>query len=220
MSSKGAPPANPPALMSYQTLQQTLGYLGIGLPFILLAGNGFHAESSISYFYYTDMSVVFTGILISFAIFLIAYRGYERDTARGERISDNIWTNIGGMLALATALIPTSYGEEMGIPEFPFAHNNRLPGTIHLLCASGFLICMAWMSYFKFTLSKKDGRLRMIIYRVSGLGVCFCLLAMGIGMIRDVNFTGIDVFIGETVALFFFGISWLVKGKGLSRIGL
>ncbi|MCB9246668.1 MAG: hypothetical protein H6606_09590 [Flavobacteriales bacterium] len=209
--------------LSYNSLRQTLGYLGLTLPFLLLAGNEFRAQSSLSHYYYTQMSVVFTGVLVAFGVFLITYRGYEKTKAKGEYLSDNVICNIGGFLIIATALIPTSYGEDFGIPPAANGHNNDLAGWIHLVCASGFFICMAWMSYFKFTLGSGDElykRRRKRLYRVCGLGVMLSLLAMGLGVFLDYDITGIDIYLGETLALLFFGTSWLVKGEALKNIGM
>ncbi|NJM93934.1 MAG: hypothetical protein HC842_04040, partial [Cytophagales bacterium] len=81
--------------------------MGIALPALLWAINGFRLEPSISHYFYTAASPVFTGVLIAFGLFLFTYRGSpnDQDTARWD--SQNRLTNVAGFLALFTALVPT-----------------------------------------------------------------------------------------------------------------
>ena len=96
-------------------LRKYLGILGMALPLILILGNGFKVENSISHYYYTTMSVVFTGTLIAFGFFLISYRGYIKDD--NELFSDNFITNTAGILAFIVAIIPTACAEcNPGVP--------------------------------------------------------------------------------------------------------
>lgn len=217
--------------ISYLTLRKTLGLLGIFLPLLILIGNGFEIQSSISHFYYTKSSVIFTSILFAFGLFLFSYRGRLKES---EKISDNILTNIGGLLAILTALIPTSLCQEAtcnyavikskitdlylqdGIT-IQYIHNDKLTGIIHLICAAGFLSIMGWMSFYRFTKGNTTS-IKKIFYKICGIMVWLSLVILGILIFTD-NIGKYGVFIGECVALFFFGISWLVKGKGLKLFG-
>ena len=221
--------------ISYLILRRVLGYLGIFLPLILLMVNDFKVQSSISHFYYTQSSVIFTSILFAFGLFLICYPGREKEN---ETFSDNVLTNIGGVFAILTALIPTSfcqlekcethYGEINTILldlesnysiSTQWIHNDNVTGTIHLVCAAIFLILMGWMSFNRFTKGKTSAKMK-IFYKFCGVMVWLVLGVLGFMIYTHSEFTKFDVFLGEWIALFFFGISWLVKGKGLRRFGI
>lgn len=200
-------------------LRKNLGVLGISLPFILWFGNKFELQPSISHFYYTGMSVIFTGILFAFGLYLFSYRGYDKE--EGEVISDNWATNLAGVLAILTALIPTTCVRQ-GCTA-PNGHNNEILGMIHAIFAGGFFIIMGWMSLYKFTkgdasdpIKKKRNRL----YRICGTIVWSIIAVLAIGMLLQLELTGFDVFIGETIVLVSFGIAWLVKSKALEKIGI
>ena len=219
--------------MSYLTLRKLLGTLGILLPLLLLAFNEFKVQASISHFYYTKSSVVFTSILFAFGLFLFSYRGRTKET---EKVSDNILANIGGLFAILTALIPTTVCQlatcnfasiqtklnplyiEEGIST-QFIHNDKWTGIIHLTCAVGFLSIMGWMSFHRFTKGNTSRR-KKIFYKICGVMVWLPLIALGILIALDKQLTNYDIFIGEWISLFFFGISWLVKGKGLQKFGV
>ncbi|MDR4497642.1 MAG: hypothetical protein MRK02_06940 [Candidatus Scalindua sp.] len=160
-------------------LRRNLGILGILLPCILVFGNGLDIQPSISHFYYTRMSVFFTGILVTFGLFLFSYRGYDK-TGR-EKLSDNLLTNFAGILAILTALIPTSCSGTDCVG--PNSHNNNILGIIHLSCAGGFLAIMGWMSLFKFTKSGRADsvkKYRYDLYIVSGSVVGLMLIILGL----------------------------------------
>jgi hypothetical protein len=196
---------------TYLNLRKYIGILGISLPFILIIGNGIEVELSISRFYYTRMSVFFTGILVIFGLMLFSYRGYEK---QDEAISDNLLTNLAGILAMITAIIPTACSGADCIA--PNSHNDKLFSIIHTGCAGGFMLLMGWMSLFNFTkgdLSVKLKRRKNKLYRICGIGIWITLFLTAFDMLLDLNFTGVDVFIGETITLLFFGIAWLVKSR-------
>ncbi|NND08632.1 MAG: hypothetical protein HKN87_19845 [Saprospiraceae bacterium] len=205
---------------SYQTLRRLLGQLGIMLPLILWITNGFTIESSISHFYYTEAGTLFTGILIAFGLFLFTYRGYRKNKipTKKEWIDDNNLTNVGGVLAIMTGLIPTSFGHDFQEAcVHPLCHNNSIFGTVHLLCAAGFLGIMGAMSIFKFTMGSRVGQeWKHGLYIAAGAIVWISIIFMAIYIYlrnHDKMLFANGVFWGETVALMAFGISWLVKGK-------
>jgi hypothetical protein len=205
---------------TYLRLRRNLGVLGVSLPFILVLGNNFHIQSSISLYYYTRMSVVFTGVLCAFGLFLFSYRGYEKEK---ESISDNWLTNFAGILAILTALIPTACSNHHDVFYAPNGHDDRIIGSIHLFCASGFLTIMGWLSLFRFTRGNTLNprkRKRNVLYRFCGIGVWAMLVLLAVIVWFKINITGVDVFIGESMALIFFGTAWLVKGETLTKLGL
>src|SRR5579859_235240 len=96
------PPKNPPRIPgpSYTTFfakpktddlsghlhRQTVGALGLGLPFFLLFINYFRPTpgmerlwpwDSISAYFYSGGGPVFTGVLFALSVFMLTYRGYR-----------------------------------------------------------------------------------------------------------------------------------------------
>lgn len=218
--------------LSYLALRRWLGILGLSLPVLIWVVNGFALKSSISHFYYSPSSVIFTGFMITFGIFLIFYPGrIDHDV----KISDNWITTIGGAGAILTALIPTAFCSEYDEPikittelsgfcggtgmTIHYVHNNSTLGTIHLICAAVFLILMGFMSFWRFTKGNTTPKMKKF-YRFCALMVWTPLVILAIEFSFGFYWTKYDVFIMECVALSFFGLAWLVKGKALKRFGI
>jgi len=201
--------------ISHLHLRKIIGLLGLTLPLILAIASGFELQNSISDYYYTKQTTIFTGILTSFGIFLIAYRGYEREN---EKLSDNAITNIAGILALLTVLIPCS-NEELWA-NMPNGHHNTTINLIHTICAGGFLSLMGWMAYFRFTKGNIENPLkkkRNILYKFCAVGVWISVSFMALLIINGEYRFKYDIFIGECFALFFYGTAWMVKGRALRK---
>jgi hypothetical protein len=217
--------------LSYLALRQALGVLGLALPIFLWIGNDFELKSSISHFYYSTSSVIFTGFMIAFGIFLIFYPGREDKT---DWISDNWITTIGGIGAILTALIPTAFDSSCekplnyhielndfcGITKLTtqYMHNNPLLGNIHLCSAALFLSLMGYMSFARFTKGKTTPKMK-IFYKLCGIMVWLPLVIIGFEILINKVCTQYDVFICECISLGFFGFAWLVKGKTFKRFG-
>lgn len=205
--------------IDYLTLRKYLGILGMILPLILILGNGFKVENSISHYYYTSMSVVFTGTLIAFGFFLISYKGYLKE--ENELFSDNLITNSAGILAFIVAIIPTACAEcNQGVPGW---HDDTVRSTIHLVCAGLFIISMGYMSFNQFVKSAETDELtkkRKRVYRICGIIIWGMVLFLLSEYIFKYQFSDQDTFWGESIALVAFGTAWLVKSKSLERFGL
>jgi hypothetical protein len=218
--------------LSYLALRQGLGILGLSLPILVWVFNDFDLKPSISHFYYSSSSVIFTGFMFTFGICLIFYPG--RDD-KDVRVSDNLMTTIGGIGAILTALIPTAFCSDCGdcsiiitdeLSHFckgqglttQYLHNNGFVGAIHLICAAVFLVLMGYMSWARFTKGKTSYKMKWF-YRFCAIMVWVSLLILGIEFATGMHWTEYDVFIFECVALGFFGIAWLVKGKTFQRFG-
>ena len=205
--------------IDYLTLRKYIGILGIVMPLVLIIGNGFKLEESISHFYYTNMSVFFTGTLIVFGMFLFSYRGYAKED--DEMLSDNIITNMAGILAFIVTFVPTAC-RECGVG-FPNAHIDTVRNSIHLISAGLFITAMGYMSFNQFVKSENTDKLtknRKLIFRVCGTVIWLMVLFLLLKLIFDLKFSEYDIFWGETVALVFFGFAWLIKGKALEGFGM
>jgi len=208
-------------------IRKIIGILGIMLPLLVYL---FHGDflSSFSHYYYTKSSLFFTSILTAFGLFLISYRGYEKNLET-EFLSDNQITHIGGITALLVVFIPTSasgsnspYINNMCIlNSYPlFGHNNSFLNTIHLLSAGVFLFVMGWMSFFRFTKGEltPEKRRKNVVYRSTGYIIWASIFILLTEFIIVYEITKYDVIILETISVLSFGISWLIKGKAFEDL--
>jgi hypothetical protein len=89
-----------------------------------------------------------------------------------------------------------------------------ISGVLHNICAMGFFALLAYNSIFLFT--KTNGlvtelkKKRNVIFRVCGIGMTVSFIA--IIPVSILNIWG-GVWLIETIALGFFGISWLTKAN-------
>ena len=180
-------------------LRAMLGWLGMLLPWIVVLLIGYFPES-ISATWYTNACTVFMIILGSASILLISYKGYER--------TDDIVLTLSGIFGLGICLFPCSVAtipDEVGT----FLIDSQTSNIIHFVCAIAFFALLAYNSFFLFTKSSgettRKKKIRNIIYRVCGVGMLGSFAIMLLP-----NFP-CQTWLTETIALFFFGISFLTK---------
>lgn len=186
-------------MVNVKKLRCFIGWLAFLLPWIvsLLIGK---IPPSISSTYYTNASAVFMIILGSASIFLMYYDGYDK--------KDDVLNTFAGVLGLLICLFPCwSNAEKVGVFQCPV----EISSFIHNLSAVMFFAILAYVSYFQFT--KTDGNItenkikRNLIYKGCGAGMVgsFALLLLPSFYIK--------IWLVETIALSFFGISWLTKAN-------
>ena len=207
--------------ISFKTLRKWVGFLGVGLPFVLIAGSMIFAkcpniQSSISHYYYSNMKVFFVGILCAVSFFLITYSGYSR--------LDNILTTVAGVLCLCVAVFPTNLEHETAWLKNTNTFINADLHVLHFVCAGLFFLILACMSIWLFTRSDKVGHLglkkkiRNTIYRYCGWIIIFSELAIGTRAFFFNHDTDNPTFVFwfETLMLVAFGMSWLTKAEVIS----
>ena len=182
-------------------LRRVVGILGVALPLLLIAGNG-AVERSISFYYYTKMSTVFTGILITFGLVLYTYTGGVAKTE--QKVNENFMTTVGGIFALLVALVPTRYGADIVAPYY--VHNDSVRGWIHNGSAVLFIFLMGLVVLLKFS---RDGHYRKF-YLAFGTLVMIGLAFTIYSFVRPPFDHA--VFWGESFCLWAFGIAWLRRG--------
>lgn len=184
-----------------------IGVLGMALPW-LVALITLSWPESISITYYSLFAVgTFMVVLGSAGILLINYKGYS--------LIDDITSTIAGVFGLFICLFPCSNIVEgkdinVGILHLPSSTSN----IIHTISAVIFFSTLAFMSFFLFTKSSgeltKQKKIKNIIYRVCGIGMLASFSLFLLNLIPSFNCYNL-IWIVEAIALFFFGVSWIVK---------
>ena len=203
-------------LLSFLHLRRAIGIVGMALPFVLLLGNllfGNHEiQSSISGYYHTPMRNIFVGAIFAIAVFLLSYRGYERDYR---------WTYAAGFFAILVALFPTKPNVEI------LTSQENLIGNLHAVFASIFFVTLAIICLRSFTKtdvpeeafnddSHRGKKNRNRVYRACGwVMVASALLLVIVTLLLGATFAEDFklLFIVEFAALLAFGISWTTKSN-------
>ncbi len=230
MENRDQPGVDNTLVIHYLTLRQLIGILGILLPVFLIVGSFLteckHIEASISDFYYTRLRDVFVVTLSAVSLFLFTYKGYDP--------LDKIMTNLAGVFGLVVAFFPTTFYPGICVPCFSI-YPSRVPavllpcyhgmavGAIHLTAASLFFITLAFISFFLFTKVSETGTptpqkiVRNRIYRICACIMIGCILLLVPYFTIATVKSHLDrynlVFWMETIALWAFGTSWLIKGE-------
>ena len=180
-------------------LRALIGWLGMLLPWIVVILIGYFPQS-ISATWYTNACTVFMIILGSASFLLISYKGYTK--------LDDIILTCSGIAGLGICLFPCSVvyaADRVGT----FLIDKNVSNIIHFVSAIIFFALLSFNSLFLFTKSEgemtKKKKIRNVIYRVCGIGMIASFLIALIPNFR------IGIWLMETVALFFFGISFLTK---------
>ena len=186
-----------------------IGALGMALPW-LVALITLSWPQSISITYYSLFAVgTFMVVLGSAGILLINYKGYER--------IDDIMATIAGIFAILICLFPMEYIPDPSIQTGILHLPSNISNIFHCISAFAFFAILSIMSFFLFTKTSgtmtKQKKIKNIIYRVCGVGMMcsFLLLFLGFTPFAPYNLT----WIVEAIALFFFGVSWIVKADAL-----
>jgi hypothetical protein len=200
--------------VSYVFLRRAIGFIGALLPVTLPLGYALTTGKwlllpSVSSYYYSDMRNVFVGSLSAVGVFLVCYR---------YRHWDDVFATIGGACAIGVALCPPRPAGASRLAE--------AVGVLHVVFAALFLLNMALICWFLFTLSDlpADQRpaaknVRNVIYRTCALAVVLFTALAGLSSFASQSFddTVHPLFWCEALATFAFGFAWFVKGETLLR---
>ena len=209
---------------SQYRLRKAIGVLGIALPLLLLLNHD-DLLSSMSHYYYTSAGVFFIGILVAFGLILLTYKGYALQ--ENEIISDGAITTLAAICIFITVLVPTQPEGAMGYihfkesPHYLFWHNSLIKGSIHLISAGLFLTLLGYMCHSKFTLGKNISPLKRLFYKTCGIIIWSSITALVLLFIIDSlllnhnlnSYFPAYTFWLEMIAVWAFGIAWLIKGK-------
>ncbi len=223
---------NPAHVLHFKTLQKLIGFVALGLPFVLVGGEYLRdllvpgskdnpwvvIEPAISSYFHTGMRDVFVGCLVAIGIFLICYKGYER--------RDNWAANFAGFCILIVALFPTTerlpedvLPRSLTLFSTASCKDPGIIGIIHFVAAALFFVMLAVMSIWLFTKGDTTNprkRLRNKWHVGCGSVIIASLIFIFIGkkiapgLFESFGFGFFTLFF-ETTAEGAFGVSWLIK---------
>lgn len=196
-------------MIDTRQLRCWIGWLGMSLPWIVLILSfvfGYGFPDSISATYFRDPCITpFMIILGSAGILLCTYKGYD--------IVDDILNTAAGIFGLGVCLFPCAARDGfIGTFQLPAATSD----IIHVISAIGFFGILACNSLFQFTKGTVDStpnkKKRNVIFRICGIGM---IASFGLIFLANLGVINIPhvIWVIETIALTFFGISWLTKAN-------
>lgn len=195
-------------MINTKQLRCWIGWLGMALPWIVLTLSlafGYGFPDSISATYYLPTCIApFMIILGMSGVLLFTYKGYD--------IVDNILNTVAGIFGLGICLFPCSTTSQsyVGTFQLPTATSD----VVHMISAIGFFGILAYNSIFQFTKGvtnpTPNKKKRNVIFRVCGIGMIASFILLPLATFEVINIPHV-IWVIETIALAFFGISWLTK---------
>lgn len=202
------------AVSSYIALRRSVGLIGMSLPLVLpfltLVVFDEKLPSSVSGYYHTAAGNILVGAMCAIGVFMLYYNFAP---------IDNWVSNVTGVSAIIAGIVPTArFSDAKGLV--------FTASVVHLISSAILFITLAIFSLFLFTRTNLAGfsspakKERNIVYQVCGWVIVLCLVlavlvpfALDKEVIRELK----PIFWLESVAIFAFGVSWLVKGGWLFR---
>jgi hypothetical protein len=205
-------------LRSYLLMRTVIGGVGIGLPLVLLLGDGLALagdmpRGSLSGYYHTGMRDVFVGSLCMIAVFLITYMFFHYNW-------DNVLSIMAGLAAFGVAMFPT--GGNATLTPLQEKVGARPVSTVHMVCAAVFILSLAAISFLfgmregkrKDRTPKQQKRGRWLHWGCGGAIIAAVVYIAATKLLGQ--FDRHSLFYGETAAALAFGLSWLMKGFELN----
>jgi hypothetical protein len=203
--------------------RRLIGWVGlvfpIGIAAIVIFWENWHAWrrlDSISAYYYSSAAAAFCGMLVTLALFLLTYRGFDNPNVKW----DTRLTNAAAVFALGVAFFPTGVPE--GYPELSWWKD--WVGVVHYSCAGLLFASFAFISGWLFTLPHEKLEpdatdAEKAAYKAKFLrdAVHIFWAAVIVGAIVAVVVFKLvlhwPIFWPESAALVAFSVSWLAKGQ-------
>jgi hypothetical protein len=230
-------------VISYLCLRKFVGWIGTLLPIVLLVGVAISSAQarpdSMSGYYYTDMRNVFVGALCALGAFLGAYDGYDCV----DRWITNVAGFCAIGVAFCPTKPTVCAAGAGACPAYSVTQLSAVQqavGDVHVFFAVTTFIMLGlmalrfakggetptgqdWMGRIRNGLGfgtnpgDEPGRYRgeNLIYRASGITILSCVILAVLSNLlpASVNAHWPLLFIVEAIAVFSFGVSWLVKGR-------
>lgn len=213
-------------IRTFRRIRKSIGVLGVSLPIVLVVLSlvpffKTNIQPSISHYYYTHLRELFTGVLCAVGLFLIRYKGHSNPNFFK---NDSKLTNIAGSMAFGIALMPTTPHQATEKIYTLIPLDLQWLGWLHFAFAAIFFLTLAIISINVFTIGQEENKkipLSIInennIYKVCGYAILLLIILAVI--CSNFNCFSYSTLVFEALMLFFFGTSWLIKGRALGDKG-
>ena len=216
---------NPIYIWSYLLIRAVIGSLGLALPVMLIVVDwcleGWNLRGSLSAYYHSGARDLFVGTLVLTGIFLITYKIFSG------RSRENWLSTVAGVAALGVALFPAGLpaAEEDRLTPLQKALTETVTTSVHFSCAFLFIGLLGWICYL---FARREGARTKAEdpewkhTRTAGFWrryhlTCASFIAAAVLFIAVTKLSGFwqdySLLVGEVVAVWAFGLSWLAKGR-------
>jgi hypothetical protein len=206
-------------IISFRTIRRAVGWLGIALPIAMFVGTWVIGgcstlKPSISDYFYTIMGSVLVGVLCAVALFQLTYKGPAP--------IDGILSSTAAIFALGVAFFPCNISGGHYDCNIICRQPDELRNTVHYISAGGLFVVQAIMSAWLFRRTNKPGTMglqkeaRNKVYLICSIIMIGAMTTMFVFMVTGLTekyYAFRPTFVLETVTLWAFGVSWLVKGE-------
>lgn len=219
---------------SYLLTRAIIGGLGIALPIALMLAEttidqGVRARGSLSAYYHTGARDLFVGALCVIGVMLLTY------LAGRPRTADARLSSLAGAAVLVVAFVPTA---RPGLPAdaascvttpapASCAPLQRVLGEgvaagIHYTAAGVFVLSLTALC---FVFARRETRFQpqhqglARTWRTCGTLILAAIVWIGLGGLLRIDLGPLrPLYVGEVVAVWSFGIAWLLKSRDLLRL--
>lgn len=213
--------ANSEFVVSYLTLRQMIGWVGLLMPITVRLGafifEGISSTDSVSAYYYTGMRDVFVSTMVLVGVLLACYRS--------PAWHDNLSAIVAGVSAVGVGLFPLepTFAAEIlhKYPEMGEAkcYINRGLLGFHAFFVVAFFALSFYLVYFRFSaftpqIPTQQKLMRNKVYKVCGVTMFLAFAAIGVLVLQE---KGASIFWPESVAVVAFAVAWLVKGQSVLK---
>ncbi|MEE9387186.1 MAG: hypothetical protein V3U96_01130 [Paracoccaceae bacterium] len=210
---------------SYLQVRKAIGFIGIALPVLLilfsLIAERSGPKGSISAYYYSGGREILVGCLFAIGVFLFSYKGFDKDTRFP---TDKTVSRLAAIGAIGVAFSPMAFANSGAMIEpvptwVQSLFSKGIAGGLHGAFALLFFGSIATFCIVNFcrcapgTDPDDDKKFRNSMFRVLGVFILLCTAAFAIGSYFD--FSGAFVFWAEALAVWAFGLSWIIKGEAI-----
>mgnify|MGYP000628028323 FL=1 len=164
-------------------------------------------QDSISDYYGTKLRDVFVGFLFVLGFFLFSYKGYKSE-GKGLLHNDNFFANLGGVFALCVAIFPTT-------SDCAVIRGVHLTSAVLLFAVFTYFCLIIFRRGVAFEIQTEMKKVRNKFYLWAGILIIIFVVSAGLSfyLIDEPTRRSTDIiFYCETLALWVFGFSWLIKG--------
>ena len=201
---------------TYLLLRKAIGWIGTLLPIVVIAGDAAFSSgplpNSLSDYYYTPMRNILVGSLCVLGVFLVLYDVSVR--------ADRWITNAAGVGVLGVAFLP-------GSPPVPhLTTSQEVIGNLHVFFAAIAFVGLA-ATMWRFAAAISDGPdapppspRAAVLYRASACVMLGFVIASGVAILLplSVQNSTLAIYDFEALAIFTFGVTWLVKGRAMQPL--